>query len=132
MSGADMIKSFMCGVETGLALRRFVNLQPLAGDTAVGELIYPTADGECNIGVTVGDTSANPTQHQSVQILGEVEVEAGEAIPIGSPIIGKTLTGLCTIPAAGEYAIGFALEEATADGDHILVALVGPWLIPLL
>jgi len=132
MSGADLIKTFLCGEEAGLTLRRFVNLVPHGVDTTLGMLTLPAADGECNIGVTVGNASEDVTQHQSVQILGEVEVEAGEAISIGDPVIGKITTGLATIPAGGEYAIGFAIEEATASGDYILVTLVGPWIIPLM
>jgi len=131
MSGADLIKSHLCGVEAGLALRRFVNLTPHGVDTDLGMLIYPTGNGQCNIGITVGNAAEDVTQYQSVQTLGEVEVVAGEAIAVGDPVIGMDATGYAMIATNTAYAIGFAIEEATASGDHILVVLVGPWVTPI-
>lgn len=120
MSAGDLVKAFIANAN--LTKRYLVELEPDT-DTSVARVDLPTAEGQVVIGAVVDD-DVLAGNHAAIQIMGEVELIAGAAIAIGAPIQaavgGKALTG---VPAT-DYVIGYAIEEATADGDYFLAILV--------
>ena len=116
MSNGDVVKG--CLAEVNLTKRYIVEIGP-GTDTTLPEADLPTAEGERVHGVVVDD-DALATNHVAIQIAGECEVIAGEAIAIGGAITTGA-TGKAMAAAADDYVLGFALEEATADGDFILM-----------
>lgn len=89
---------------------------------STGGVIQSAAAADNHIGVSdpVGDVASGA--RIDVTLSGIVEVEAGAAIAFGAPVTANA-SGKAVTATAEQVAIGWAFNDAAADGDVILVFL---------
>lgn len=92
-----------------------------------GDVVACSAAGDHAFGVACEDPAAGPNDAVQVQRHGVAKVLAGGAINYGDLVyVGDSSGRVTTAPAAAatdKWIVGTALEDATAAGDLISVAL---------
>jgi len=95
---------------------------------ADGKLILPAADGDPAIGILLSDTAANdngvsPAGTEVDVLIKDIGLAlAGGAVKKGEHLT-TTTTGAVQKAAAGNYILGIAMTEATAEGELVQIKL---------
>ena len=112
---AGLIKTFVAA--SAVTARRIVKF------TAAGKIEHATAGTDNSVGVSnrVGDVAAD--DRVDVHLSRTTEVEAGAAIAYGVSVAAGA-DGKAVPAVAGDVAVGFAVGDATADGDILDILLV--------
>lgn len=93
-----------------------------------GKLILPAADGDPAIGVLLSDTPADDSGVTKAETEVDVLIKniglalAGGAVKKGEHLTA-TATGAVTKAATGNYILGTAMTEATAEGELVQIQL---------
>lgn len=107
-------RTFVAGEDLSSAQFKFVTLE------ADGQVDVADAAGERAIGVLLNEPAAGKAA--TVAMTGKVMVEAGAAVTAGDAL-QTDANGDAITAAAGDYVMGYALEDAV-DGQIFAIELI--------